>query len=238
MPQPNNGTAASALLRQKDRTEEATAVIDRDPEEAAAKLAPILKASPNVGEITQADMFQLMSQMQAQMAGMQAQIIELVSGNLSGATNGGKKTNADTQAELANDRKQREMTLESWKTEPREPVFLNPDQDEDKIHAVTGLYPPRVMRINGLEYPISVGEIANVPSSVARLVEYTQRRRPMSGAPQGLPLIPDPQRSQFLAGSQSVTVGSPGRAGEGRLIPDGLPPRPQELGVRYDHNGQ
>lgn len=233
MPTPNNGTAAAALLKERDKVEAATAVIDRDPEKASAMLAPIIAAAPNVGEITQSDMFNLMSQMQAQMAGMQAQILQLMTGDRPN-----QKNQANTAAELAQDKLQRDLTLKSWNEEPREPVWLPPDQDEEKIHSVTGKYPPRLMRINGLEFPITPGEIAHVPSSVARLVEYVQRKKPMSGPPQGLPQFADPDRGQFLASSQSITIGNAGKSGEGRLIPDSPPLSPQPLGIKYDHNGQ
>jgi hypothetical protein len=233
-PTPNNGTAAAALLQQKkDRTDEAIGVIDRDPEEAADKLAPIIAADANVGEITQRDMFLLMSQMQQQMAGMQAQIIALMSGSAEA-----KRAAPDTKAELDLARVQREATLKTWDEEPREPTFLHPSLDQEKIKAVTGEYPPHPFYVNGLMFPVSVGVVTYVPSSIARMVETFQHRRPYSGAPQGLPLIADPERAQFLAGSQAISIGGPGRAGEGRLVPDGLPPTPQPLGVRYDHNGQ
>ena len=140
-------------------------------------------------------------------------------------------------AELAQDKLQRDATLESWRTEPRRPVWINPDQDEEKIFAVTSAYPPRMFRVNGLEYPINVGEIQEVPASVASLVEYTQRKRPMQNGPQGLPLIPDPAKGQFLAGSQNIEVGRAGKAGEGRIVPEGQAPI-MPLGERYDAYGQ
>lgn len=233
MPSAQNGTAAAALLNERDKTARATDVIDRDPEEAAAKLGPILKAAPNVGEITAADMFGLMAQMNQQMAAMQQQIIQLMTGEV-----GQKKSQANTAEELKADKQQRDNTLAAWQNEPREPVWVHPDQDEEKIHAVTGGYPPRVFRVNGLEFPITPGEIQHVPSSIARLVEYSQKKRPYTGPPQALQQFPDPRRAQFLASSQEVTVGRAGTAGEGRLVPDGLPPEPQRLGLRYDQNGQ
>jgi hypothetical protein len=233
---PPNGTAAAALLKDRDKVAQATDVIDRDPEEAAARLQPILKASPTVGDITVQDMFGLMSQLMAQQATMQQQIVELMTGQASGG-NGGRKA-PDTQEELAKDKLQRDLTLRAWHDEPREPVWIQPDQDEDKVFAVMGQYPPRLFRVNGLEFPITPGQINNVPSSIARLVEHNQKRRPYSGPPQGLGQIADPQRAQFLASSQSVEIGRPGRAGDGRVVPDGLPPHPQELGLRYDQNGQ
>lgn len=228
-------TAAQLLQQRSDDINRASEVIDRDPEEAKAKLEPVLQAPPNVGEITPGDMFRLMSQMQQQMASMQTQIVDLMIGRANNG-NGQRQNGPDLQKELHNDQIQREATLEAWRTEPREPVFINPDQDEQMIFKVTNDFPPRVFRVNGLEFPIKVGEITNVPNSIAALVRHTQRIRPMSGAPQGLAGIADPQKGKFLVGAASIESGRPGATGEGQLIPDQLPP-PMPLGLKYDHNG-
>jgi hypothetical protein len=229
-------TREQRLERAINQTEQASAVIDRDPEEALDRLEPVVKAAPNVGEITPQDMFNLFKQLQAQQVRMQEQMLLLMTGQNSGAPNPNAR-HEDMQKELNQDRVQREATLEAWRSEPREPVWVQPDDDEAKIHTVTNMYPPRIFRVNGLEFPITPGEIVEVPSSIAALVRYTQRQRPLQAPPQGLPQFPDPQRGQFLAAAQSVTVGQAGRSGEGRLIPEGLPPA-QPLGIRYDHNGQ
>jgi hypothetical protein len=240
-PAPNNGkTSAAALLeQQRGQTEQAADRIDKDPEEALDALERAgLQKAPNVGEITQTDMFNMMRQMQEQMSRMQEQVIALMTGKLQGQ---GRNGNENLAEELEKDRLQRERTLESWRTEPREPVWIQPDDDEQKIYSVTNQYPPRIYRINGLEFPIMVGEIAEVPASIAVVVRGTQRRRPMQGPPQGLPQISDPQRAQFLSGSNAISVGQAGKAGEGKLVPAAVAASPSQAGpldVRYDHNGQ
>lgn len=238
----NNGkTTAAALLEERDKTEQAVTRIDKDPEEAlrALERSGALKVAPNVDEITPHDMFQMMRDMQAQMARMQEQMITVMTGQ----TNGGRPQhgNANLAEELNRDKIQREGTLELWRTEPREPVYLQPDGDEEKVFQVTGAYPPRVFRINGLEFPIMVGEVVNVPGSVAVVVKGTQRVRPMQKPPQTLQQINDPQHTQFLAGSQSISAGQAGKSGEGRLaVSPGAHSlaEAQPLDVRYDHNGQ
>lgn len=231
-------TSAAALLEQRDRTEQAIDRIDKDPEEALNALEQAgLQAAPNVGEITQADMFRLMAQMQGQMAIMQNQIVELTSGRMQTMASGQNPNSPDLKAEIEADRRQRDATLEAWRTEPREPVYINPDQDEEKIYSVTGAYPPRIFGVNGIEFPIQPGEVVNVPQSIAVLVRGTQRRRPMQTAPQHYQRIEDPQHTPFLAGSQSIAMGRPGIAGAGPIQPESLPP-PMPLGPKYDHLGQ
>lgn len=227
---------AAALLERRDTTAKAIDRIDKDPEEALVALEPSIKAAPNVGEITQADMFRLMTQMQSQMAAQGQQILELM-GQRQQAPAASDRAR-ELQAEVARDKEQRDNTLEAWRTEPREPVWIQPEQDEQKIHAVVGKYPPRLFCVNGLEFPVNVGEIVTVPSSIARLVEYTQRKRPHSRPPVAIEAINDPQRAQFLASAQSISLGTFGTAGQGPLQPSIPPPNPQPLGQMYDHRGQ
>lgn len=223
----------SPLLERADQTAQAIDAIDHDPEEALARLEPVIEASPNVGEITPSDMFRLMTQMQGQLMAQQNQILELM---------GQRKKDdrgPDMQEELRRDKQQRDATLEAWKVEPREPVWLQPTPDEEKIHAVTGMYPPRSFWVNGLEFPVNVGEIVGVPESIARVIEYTQHRRgTATRPPTALERITDPERAQFLAGSQAISLGHYGMTGQGPLPPAATPPNPQPLGYQYDHRGQ
>ena len=226
---------ASALLERVDQTSRAVERIDHDPEEALAAIEPAIHAAPNVGEITPADMFRLMTQMQGQLAAQQQQILDLM-GQRQSPTQSDRSR--DLAEEIRRDKEQRDATLEAWRTEPREPVWLQPESDEQKIQAVTGRFPPRPYWVNGLEFPINVGEIVSVPVSIARMVEWTQHKRVGQRPPVPIEGIADPQRAQFLAGSQAISMGQYGNTGVGPLQPSIPPPNPQPLGHMYDHRGQ
>lgn len=225
---------AAALQQRVDGTKRAMDRIDADPEEARDALEDYVSIQAGMGEITPSDMFKLMTQMQAQLHAQQTQIAALL-----GKRGGGGEVSErrfELAEEMRRDKEQREATLEAWKTEVREPVWLQPDIDEQRIHKVTGLYPPRVFYVNGLEFSITPGEIVSVPTSIAVIVRWTQHQR--SAPAQAIERIDDPNRSQFLAGSQAISMGYSGQTGEGRVIPESVPLHPQELGYRYDHHGQ
>lgn len=230
-----DATAAADLLHQRDQTARAADAIDRDPGEALDTLQQAgLQVSPNVGEVTPADMFRLFMQMQEQMGRMQTQLMELMGRPVT--VQGQQPTNANLAKELELDRVQREATFEAWKTEPKDAVWIQPDMDEEKVRSAAGKFPPRMFRINGIEFPVPVGEMVMVPVSVAELVRWTQSGGRMQGPPQHFTKFADPARAPFLAGGNEMTVGAPGRSGEGWITPDG-PPEPQPLGVKYDAYG-
>jgi hypothetical protein len=246
MPHSNNGPAAG-LQRQADNNQRAQEKIDRDPEEAKAILEPHTTVHPSAGTLTMQDMFGLFLQLQQQQAAFQAQLVDVLTYTQKQEA---RKQRA-TQEELEADKRQREATLEAWRTEPKEAVWIEPDLSEQKIAAVmaNGEMPPRVFRINGLEYAAPVGQVVEVPASIAAMIRYTQRPRAgvkpnpfaMRAQPQGLPQIPDPSRGQFLAGSQEISAGQAGKSGEGRLLAAQAPLRPddaQPLDVRYDAYGR
>jgi len=234
-----NGPVAAHLQRQADNNQRAQEKIERDPEEAKAVLEPYTKVGPADGQITMQDMFGLFMQLQKQQVGMQQQLVDMLTHQQKQEA---RKQRA-TQEELEADRLQREATLEAWRTEPKDHVWIEPDLAEQKFAAAhkTGEMPPRVFRVNGLEFPVKVGEVVAVPASIAAMVRHTQKPRALHKPPQGLPQIDDPKHGLFLAGAQEISAGQPGHSGEGRLIaaPAALSPdQAQPLDVRYDHLGR
>jgi len=239
MSKPDNGTIAAQLQHQSDQVERAREVIDRDPEEAHAVLEPNVTVKGAGGAVTVQDVFNLFVQLAQAQQTMQQQIVDLLSRDK-------QHERQSYQAHSAEDLKvaqeQQRKTLEGWKTEPRVPVFLEPDEDERRIYAVVGEFPPRLHRVNGLEYPIKVGEVIGVPESIAAQVTWAQmysgkRRKPA----QSIGQIADPQRGQFLAGSQMISAGHDGKTGEGPLYRSPVaatPDQAQPLDVRYDHEGR
>jgi hypothetical protein len=233
-----DGTVAASLQHDIDQVQRAQEVIDRDPEAAHAVLERVVTPSPSAGELTMQDIFGLFLQLQKQQAAMQEQMMGLLVGQ---NRDPGRK-NAHTQEELAIAAEQQRLTLEAWRTEPRLPVWLEPDDDEKKIFSVVGDFPPRLWRVNGLEYPIKVGEVVNVPESIAAQISWAQtysgkRRRPA----QAVGTIPDPEHTQFLQGAQSISPGRNGKVGEGPLFQGPVARTAEQAGpldVRYDHNGQ
>ena len=235
----NNGPVAAHLQRQADNNQRAQEKIERDPEEAKAVLEPYTKVGPADGQITMQDMFGLFMQLQKQQVGMQQQLVDMLTFQQKQEA---RKQRA-TQEELEADKRQREATLEAWRTEPKDHVWIEPDLAEQKFAAAhkSGELPPRVFRVNGLEFPVKVGEVVAVPVSIAAMVRHTQKPRALHKPPQGLPQIDDPKHGLFLAGAQEISAGQPGHSGEGRLIaaPAALSPdQAQPLDVRYDHLGR
>lgn len=231
-------TVAAQLQAQSEQVQKAQEVIDRDPEEAQAILEPHTTVKGG-GEITIQDIWGLFMQMQAAQQTMQRQVIELLSKDRQRERNSYQAHSAE---DLALAQEQQRKTLEAWDTEPRLPVFLTPTEDEERIFAVMGEYPPRMHRVNGLEFPIKVGEVQAVPQSIAAEIKWAQtyagrRKKP----PQGLPNIADPQRGQFLASSQVISPGRDGKSGEGPLYAAAAarsPDEAQPLDVRYDAYGR
>ena len=233
-------TAAAALLeRRAEQNEKASERIARDPEEAHAALKDKVEPTPGSEQLTMRDMFGLFLQLQNQIVGFQQQLLEIQAGQRP------QSPRQSTEDEIAQHQEQQRLTRERWNTETREPVFIPPSVDEQKAFAVVGEWPPRLFQVNGIDFPIKVNTVVEVPRSIAELVRYTQggkSSRPdvidPNRPPYGLPQIGDPQRGQFLAGSQEISVGRAGKSGEGRVVPSPLPPRPQELGEMYDAYGQ
>jgi hypothetical protein len=246
MPTPQrNGTAAEQLLRARDQNLRAQELIDADPEEAKAVLDKAAAVDASAGELTMRDVFGLFLQLQQQQQAMQQQLLTV----LSDAQRRSQVTQRNTAEELANDKLQREKTLEAWRTEPREPVWIEPDLTEKKIAAVQplGEMPPRVFRVNGLEFPVPVGQVIEVPQSIAALVRYHQnpKAKPtpwdMQRQVQGLPQIADPARGQFLAGAAEISPGKAGLSGEGRIQPTPVAASADQAGpldFRYDAFGR
>lgn len=241
MPGPKDGTSAAALLqRESDKIERAEEVIDRDPEAAKAVLEPLTKVSPAAGELTMKDIFGLFMQLQQTQQTMQQQIVDLLSRDQSDRAKQSAQAHSAEDLKVAQEQQRR--TLEAWKTDPRLPVFLEPDADEKKIFAVLGEFPPRMHRVNGLEFPIKVGEVVMVPQSIQAEIQWSQtyaggKRRPV----QPYQTIPDPEHTQFLQGSQSISSGRPGKTGEGVLYAAPVARTPDEAGaldIRYDHEGR
>ena len=235
----NNGPVAAHLQRQADNNQRAQEKIERDPEEAKAVLEPYTKVGPAAEQITVQDMFGLFMQLQKQQQTMQQQLVDMLTFQQKQEA---RKQRA-SQEELEADRLQREATLEAWRTEPKDHVWIEPDLAEQKFAAAhkSGEMPPRVFWVNGLEFPIKVGEVVEVPRSIAAMVRHTQKPRALHKPPQGLPQIDDPKHGLFLAGAQEISAGQPGRSGEGRLIaaPAALSPdQAQPLDVRYDAYGR
>ena len=167
---PPDVPVAAALLQQKsDEVNRASEVIDKDPEAAVVKLQP---GSPNGEAITISDVLQLFMQLQQAQQGMQSQIIQLLSTQRDQQQ---QRVQAHTSADLERVHKKQQATLEAWKGESREPVFLEPTMDERKAAEVHGgEFPPRVHWVNGIAFPIKVNEIVSVPASIAALVRHTQ----------------------------------------------------------------
>jgi hypothetical protein len=217
MPTPQrNGTAAEQLLRARDQNLRAQELIDADPEEAKAVLDKAAAVDASAGELTMRDVFGLFLQLQQQQQAMQQQLLTV----LSDAQRRSQVTQRNTAEELANDKLQREKTLEAWRTEPREPVWIEPDLTEKKIA---------------------------VPQSIAALVRYHQnpKAKPtpwdMQRQVQGLPQIADPARGQFLAGAAEISPGKAGLSGEGRIQPTPVAASADQAGpldFRYDAFGR
>jgi hypothetical protein len=224
-------TIAASLQRQADQNAQAQERIDADPEEAAAVLERHVTAD---GGITVADMFGLFKQLAGQQAAMQQQIVSLMQQQ---GQRGQPRSQADTHEELERAALQQKMTLQAWADEPKRPVWVPATIDELNMYKVHGEYPPRSFYINGLTFPVKVNQVVNVPESVALMIEWTQGVAVMDKSPQDLSRISDPERGQFLAGSQSISAGYPGRSGEGQLVTTS-PGTPQPLDVRYDHLGR
>lgn len=239
MPTSKEATVAAQLQADVDQVERAQEVIDRDPEEAQATLAPMTQV-PNGSAITMQDIFGLFMQMQQQQQTMQQQIVDLLSRDQRAEAR--KSAQAHSADDLKVAQEQQRLTLEAWKTEPRLPVFLEPDSDEKKIFSVVGEFPPRMHRVNGLEFPIKVGEVVNVPQSIAAEISWAQTYSGNARKPaQMIPSIPDPEHGQFLEGSQSISSGRPGRTGEGRLVMAPVASSSDAAGpldIRYDHQGR
>lgn len=235
------GTTAAELLQQKsDNVSRAMDQLDSTPEAALGKLEPLVTVDPSAGELTLKDVFTLFMQMQQQQAAMQQQIVSLL--GRSNQQDQRERSAAHTSAEIAQMQEQRRATLAAWDTEPRLPVFLTPNQDEQKIFAVMGEFPPRVHRVNGLEFPIRVGEVVSVPESIHAQITWSQSysshyRRPADS----ISKIADPDKQRFLLGAQSITAGRQGMVGEGPLIPERVAESPAAAGLldmRYDHQGR
>jgi hypothetical protein len=227
------------VLQQRiDEVSRAAETIDNDPEAAAAKLAPSMS---NNGQVpTPQDTFALLAQMMAAQQAMQQQIIQLQAGQRQQDT---VRTVAHTNADIERSARRQKATLDAWKTEPREPVFLEPTHDERKAAEVhNGEFPPRLFRVNGVGFPVRVNEIVSVPASIAALVRHTQGASRHRGRPaQAVQTIADPEAGMFLAGAQSITAGHDGKVGEGPILVPQLPQRQddaQPLDVRYDAFGR
>jgi hypothetical protein len=236
-----NGTTAAELLQQKaDSTARAMDQIDARPETVLDALEAHVTVDPSAGQLNLQDVFGLFVQMQQQQAAMQQQLVSLLARQ--GETDQ-KRSAAHSRAEVAQMQEQQRLTLEAWKTEPRLPVFLQPSEDEKKIFAVVGEWPPRVHRVNGLEFPIKVGEVVNVPESIYEQITWGQTYSATKAKKnaQSLATIADPERGQFLANSQSIVSGTPGVVGAGPLqtTPGAASPaQARPLDVRYDHEGR
>lgn len=235
-----NGTTAAELLQHRsDDSSRAQDLLDRDPEEALDKLERAVTVDAGAGELTLKDVFTLFMQMQQQQASMQQQIVSLL--GRQGNTEQDRRS-AHSKHEIAQMQEQQRLTLEAWKTEPRLPVFLQPSDDEKRIFSVMGEFPPRVHRVNGLEFPIKVGEVVSVPESIHAQITWSQGYSAHSRKPaQSIESIVDPDRQQFLASAQSITVGRGGLLGTGPIIADrgvATPAAAGPLDRRYDHEGR
>jgi hypothetical protein len=184
-----------------------------------------------------ADMFGLFKQLADRQNAMQEQLVALLSTE---RQRGQPRSQADSQAELEQAAEQRRLTLKSWAEEPKEIVWVEPTLDEVNVMKVYGEFPPRVFRINGLEFPIRPGEPVPVPQSVAAMVRFSQGKKPLARPPQAINQIEDPQRGQFLANSQVIRDGRPGTVGEGQLIAPALAhgTAADPIDVRYDAFGR
>jgi hypothetical protein len=232
-------TTAALLQRQSDNISRAQEKIEHDPEEAKAKVEAAVTTTDG-SPITVQDMLGLFMQLQQSQQQMQQQIVQLLGDRKQDRTD---RVQAYTQAELDRVAAKQRATIETWRTEPKEPIWIEPDFDERKIaESHGGEMPPRMFMVNGVSFPIKVGEVVEVPTSIAALVRHTQgafkkRNRPA----QALQGIPDPQSSQFLAGAQSISVGRDGKVGDGQLVPSPAAASPDQAGpldVRYDAFGR
>lgn len=232
MPRNNTIDLLQSRTATSDRAQER---IDKDPEEA---LEALQKHATQ--QLTLQDVFGLFMQMQQQQAAMQQQIVDLLSRQ--GQVEQAKRSQRDSREEVAQMQEQQNKTLQAWKDEPRLPIQLEPTPDERKILAVVGEYPPRMHRVNGLEYPIQVGTVVYVPESIHAQITWQQTyTAPHRKPAQSLQAIADPDRGQFLHGSQSVSAGQAGVVGSGPLLVPGLPHSPELAGPldqRYDHQGR
>ena len=247
-------TAAALLERRAAKAERAAEAIDKDPEAAHAKLERAVEPAPGSEPLTLRDVMNLFLQFQrdamAFQMEMQRQLLELKSG---AQTPDRKAENAE---EVSAQARQQYLTLEAWQTEERVPVYIPASTDEQKVFEAAREWPRRQFQINGIwfvlpEEPtkpgIPVNDVVMVPKSVAEIVATSLGRdraiaamegsRIRTRVPQSWESIPKPTHTQFLAGANSIAVGAPGKAGEGRVIPEALPPNPQPLGERYDAYG-
>src|SRR5205807_2789119 len=135
------------------------------------------------------DMFGLFMQLQKQQQTMQQQLVDMLTFQQKQEA---RKQRA-SQEELEADKRQRDATLESWRTEPRDHVWIEPDLAEQQFAAAhkSGEMPPRVFWVNGLEFPIKVGEVVEVPRSIAAMVRHTQKARGLHKPPPGVAQIDD-----------------------------------------------
>lgn len=68
----------------------------------------------------------------------------------------------------------------AWAAEPKVLLTITPDETDQKAaRANQGVYPPRLFRVNGIDYPVEVGKTVEVPASIAAL--YQQTINPLQG---------------------------------------------------------
>jgi hypothetical protein len=235
-----NGTTAAELLQQKsDDLSKAMDAIDSRPEESLGKLEPHVVVDPSAGELTLKDIFTLFMQMSAQQQAMQQRIDGLLDQR---GQQSQQRSQAHTANEIAQMQEQRRATLAAWDNEPRLPVFLTPTDDEKKVFSVYGEFPPRIHRVNGLEFPIKVNEVVSVPESIHAQITWAQGYSSMHKRPADpINKIADPERSQFLQGAQAINTGQYGVVGAGYLVPERIAESPAAAGpldLRYDHRGR
>lgn len=231
----NDKAVANGLAAQVEQAKRAQEVIDRDPGEAQAKLAPVTKVTDG-SELTMQDMMGLFLQLSAQQTRMQEQLVDL----LSHERKKEERASHATRAEMERMAAKRAATIEFWANEPKEPVWIEPNPEEVQLAGMhKGEMPPRMLQINGIQYPVPVGRIVEVPASIAALVRRTQGSKTKPHQP--IESIENPPRGQFLQGSAQTSVGYSGKAGEGPLHLSYAARTPAEahpLGQSYDHLGR
>jgi hypothetical protein len=202
-----------------DRMERAAEVADRDPERAAAILQTV--AAPGVG-IDPGAVMQLVGTLMETVNSMRAELAQVK------AQQPGVKT-APSPEDLQRWANQEQFLRDTWASEPKVAIHLEPTPEEAHIAEAFGQeYPPdRMYETNGVKYFVPVGRVVQVPEPIAqRIDQERRRRRPIEhNAPQGLDSIPRPPRA-YLA----TEAGYPGNLGRGALAVS-APLSPEPLGT-------
>jgi hypothetical protein len=137
----------------------------------ADKIQAAETRAEDAGLVTRDELQALLLKHEAEMKSVMA-VLELF------RTNDPRRESPTTENVLEIERKVYEHTLEVLKTSPRVPVYIVPMQYEaEAIDQAGGKPLYRVICINGIQIPVAVGQVVQVPQPIAEIIANAKEGR-------------------------------------------------------------